>query len=228
MSARCGVIVFGDNIWWSFAFHEFSLSPFAQALPLLFDSENAFEVMYSDESELRRDMHDGKPESLHLIAGFDEAGFVRCALGPSYLFEDSFEIPVWKAQELAFATAVQDRPYVFGAGVMQFLLSSLAARTRCRSPRCAKRGGLRATTIGIIRRRLRQHRTAATAAATAALSASARFAMVASTLTAMAAAEVAVTAPREITAVAMAAPRAASVSANATEPRNDGARGRAG
>ena len=151
-----------------FAFRAFHLSPFVQALPLLFDSENAFEDVDSADSEMRRDVHDGKPESLHLLVGFDEAGSVRCALGPSYLFEDSFEIPAWKAQELAFATAVQDRPYVFGAGVMQFLLSSLAARTRCRSPRCAKRGGLRATTIEMIRRRLRQHRTAAKEAATAA------------------------------------------------------------
>ena len=110
-------------MWWGFAFHEFFLSPFAQALPLLFGSENAFEDMDSDESDLRRDVHDGKPESLHLFVGFDEAGSVRCALGPSYLFEDSFEIPAWKAQELAFATAVQDKPYMFGAGVMQFLLT---------------------------------------------------------------------------------------------------------
>ena len=110
-------------MWWGFAFHEFSLSPFAQALPLLFDSENAFGDMDSDESDLRRDVHDGKPESLHLFVGFDEAGSVRCALGPSYLSEDSFEIPVWKAQELAFATAVHDKPYMFGAGVVQFLLT---------------------------------------------------------------------------------------------------------
>ena len=51
-------------MWWGFAFHEFSLSPFAQALPLLFDSKNAFEDMDSDESELRRDVHGGKPKSL--------------------------------------------------------------------------------------------------------------------------------------------------------------------
>ena len=53
--------------------------------------------------------------------------------------------------------------------------------------------------------------------------------MAVTTLTAMAAAVVAVTATPETTAVAMAAPRAATVTANATEPpRNDGARGRAG
>ena len=57
----------------------------------------------------------------------------------------------------------------------------------------------------------------------ATLSAMARFA------TAMAAAEVAVTANRETTAVAMATPRAAPVTAHATElPRTNGARGRAG
>jgi hypothetical protein len=53
--------------------------------------------------------------------------------------------------------------------------------------------------------------------------------MAATTLTAMAAAVVAVTATPETTAVAMAAPRAATVTAHATElPRTNGARGRAG
>ena len=110
-------------MWWGFAFHEFSLPPFAQTLPLLFDSGDAFEDMDSDDSELRRDVHDGKPESLHLLVGFDKGGSVRCALGPSYLFEDSFEIPAWKAHEHAFATAVHQHPYTSGAGVMQFLLT---------------------------------------------------------------------------------------------------------
>ena len=52
--------------------------------------------------------------------------------------------------------------------------------------------------------------------------------MAATTLTAMSAAVVAVTATRETTAVAMAAPRAAAVTANAAEPPlNARARGRA-
>ena len=110
-------------MWWDSAFHEFSLSTFAQALPFLFDSENAFEDMDSAGSDFRRDVHDGKPESLHLLVGFDDSGSVRCALGPSYLFEDSFEIPAWKAHEHAFATAVRREPHTFGAGVMLFLLA---------------------------------------------------------------------------------------------------------
>ena len=50
--------------------------------------------------------------------GFDEDGSVRCALGHSYLFEDSSG-----AQERAFAKEVLGRPYAFGAGLMQFLLT---------------------------------------------------------------------------------------------------------
>ena len=78
-----------------------------QALPLLFDSENAFEDVDSADSEMRRDVYDGFPESLHLLVGFDEDGSVRCALGPSYLFGVS--LPDYKlpgAQELAFAKKV--------------------------------------------------------------------------------------------------------------------------
>ena len=104
-----------------FAFHEFSLSPFAQALPLLFDTDGSFEDIDTEASELRRDVHGGNPEPLHLLVGFDEGGCVRCALGPSYLFEDSF--PGGEAYEIAFAKAVQARPYQFGVGVMQFLLT---------------------------------------------------------------------------------------------------------
>ena len=112
---RCGGI---------FALHEFYLSPFVQALPLLFDSENAFEDVDSADSEMRRDGHDGFPESLHLLVGFDEDGSVRCALGPSYLFDVSLlDYELSGAQELAFAKEVLERPYPFGAGVMQFLLT---------------------------------------------------------------------------------------------------------
>jgi hypothetical protein len=53
-------------------FHEFYLSLFVQALPLLFDTEGAFEDIDTETaSEFRRDMHGGKPESLHLLVGFD-------------------------------------------------------------------------------------------------------------------------------------------------------------
>ena len=107
-----------------FAFHEFYLSPFVQALPLLFDSENAFGDMDSADSEMRRDVHGGFPESLHLLVGFDEDGSVRCALGPSYLFDVSLpDYELSGAQELAFAKEVLERPYPFGAGLMQFLLT---------------------------------------------------------------------------------------------------------
>ena len=107
-----------------FAFHEFYLPLFVQALPLLFDSENAFEDVDSADSEMRRDGHDGFPESLHLLVGFDEDGSVRCALGPSYLFDVSLlSYELSGAQELAFAKEVLERPYPFGAGVMKFLLT---------------------------------------------------------------------------------------------------------
>ena len=89
-----------------------------QALPLLFDSESAFEDVDSEESKLRKGVHGGFPESLHLLVGFDEDGSVRCALGHSYLFED-----LSGAQEHAFAKEVLGRPYAFGAGLMQFLLT---------------------------------------------------------------------------------------------------------
>ena len=94
-----------------------------QALPLLFDTEGAFEDIDTEHSEFRRDVHGGKPESPNLLVGFDEGGSVRCALGPSYLFEDSFSISAWGKHELEFAKAVQARPYLFGAGVTQFLLT---------------------------------------------------------------------------------------------------------
>ena len=109
--------------WWSFTFHELFLSPFAQALPLLFDNDGAFADIDTEESELRRDVHGGKPESLHLLVGSDKGGCVRCALGPSYLFEDSFPICDSDQLDLAFAKAVEARPYQFGAGVMKFLLT---------------------------------------------------------------------------------------------------------
>ena len=133
-----------------FAFHEFYLSPLVQALPLLFDSENAFEDVDSADSEMRRDVHDGKPESLHLLVGFDESGSVRCALGPSYLFEDllSSSDP-WGAQELTFAKVVQERPCPFGAGVAQFLLP---AHDRSRHLRAAARRGAQSAAVCARRR----------------------------------------------------------------------------
>ena len=105
-----------------YAFHELLLSPFAQALPLLYDTEGAFEDIDTNTIEFRRDEHGEKPESPHLLVGFDEGGCVRCALGPSYLFEYSCRASDWHARKLAFAKAVEARPYKFGAGVMQFLL----------------------------------------------------------------------------------------------------------
>ena len=50
---------------------------------------------------------------------------MRGALGPSFLFEDSF--PGGQGYDM-FAKAVEARPYQFGAGVMKFLLTLARGR----------------------------------------------------------------------------------------------------
>ena len=74
MSTRFGVVlgvVCGGVS--RFAFGECPLSPFAQVLPLLFDTDGAFEdIDTAGASEFRHDVYDGTPESLRLLVGFDE------------------------------------------------------------------------------------------------------------------------------------------------------------
>ena len=101
------------------------MRPFAQALPLVFDSDGAFEGGGTDKggNEFYCDVRDGTPGSLHLLVGLgegDEGGCVRCALGPSFLFEDP---SIGEDECASFATAVKAHLYQFGAGVMQFLLT---------------------------------------------------------------------------------------------------------
>jgi hypothetical protein len=113
---RCGGV---------FAFPDFYLSTFVQALQLLFDSGSAFEDVDSTNSRMHTGVHDGLPQSLHLLVGFGEDGEVKCALAPSYLFkEEAAEATaVAEGVQRAFAKQVLERPVPFGAGVMQFVLT---------------------------------------------------------------------------------------------------------
>ena len=105
-------------------FHEFYLWPFVQALPLLYDSERAFEDVHQEDSDIRKGVKEGErdEDELHLLVGFDEDNSVRCALAPSYLVEDSSEAEQ-EAQQGAFADEVDREPYAFGASLMQFLIT---------------------------------------------------------------------------------------------------------
>ena len=72
------------------------LSPFVQALPLLFDSESAFEDVELADSEMRSGVHDGFPESLHLLVGFDDDGSVRSSsMGEPLACMPSASLPRW-------------------------------------------------------------------------------------------------------------------------------------